>query len=268
MLPALLVIVGIQTIYGIDPHRAISQYPHDQWGLTKGFIGGTIYAITQTADGYLWLGTEKGLVRFDGLTFKLIQHSDTPALPAGPVLGLIGDTEGNLWIRLQTPNIIRYRNGKFENVLSEPRHITAMSQGAHGEVLLATLQNEVLKSDNGKFVTVASKTELPNSITISLAETAGGDIWLGTRDAGLYRLSSRQLTQTVNNLFDQKINCLLLNGDRELLIGTDKGIIRWDGVELTRFNVSPALDHTQIRPCSATAILTSGSAPILTGCCG
>ncbi|HRH46924.1 MAG TPA: two-component regulator propeller domain-containing protein, partial [Pyrinomonadaceae bacterium] len=122
---------ALNPIYALDPNRALSQFPHELWRTENGFPGGTIYSIAQTSNGYLWLGTEKGLVRFDGLTFKLIQHSDTPNLPAGPILGLIADTEGTLWIRLQNPSLVRYRNGKFEDVLTklqrlEPR-ITAMT---------------------------------------------------------------------------------------------------------------------------------------------
>jgi len=50
----------------VDPTRAVFQYVHDSWGTEKGLPGGSITAIAQTSDGYLWIGTDKGLVRFDG----------------------------------------------------------------------------------------------------------------------------------------------------------------------------------------------------------
>src|ERR1035438_9899166 len=56
--------------YGMDPNRAMSQYVHDRWGAEQGFPTGPVYAITQTADGYLWIGTGAGLVRFDGWGFR------------------------------------------------------------------------------------------------------------------------------------------------------------------------------------------------------
>ena len=59
--------------YAIDPSRAMSQYVRDRWGPEQGFPRGPVYAITQSADGYLWIGTEAGLVRFDGLNFRLIR---------------------------------------------------------------------------------------------------------------------------------------------------------------------------------------------------
>lgn len=227
----------------------MSQYIRDQWGAEKGFPGGPVYAITQTADGYLWIGTEKGLVRFDGLNFRLIQHANTPSLPAGPVLGLAADAEGNLWIRLRSPSMLRYRAGKFENVLSnlertEPG-ITAMVLGINGEVLFSALVNGTLRYSGGKLVTLAPMSELPNFLVISMAETPDGDIWMGTRDAGLFRLSEGRTSVITNGLPDRKINCLLPTGNRELWVGTDNGVVRWNGTELTRSGVPSALNHTQ-----------------------
>src|SRR5215472_8361923 len=81
--------------------RTISQYVLQHWGVERGLPGGPVYAIAQTPDGYLWIGIEKGLVRFDGLNFRLFQYSRASGAPMGPVLGLMTDAEGNLWIRLE-----------------------------------------------------------------------------------------------------------------------------------------------------------------------
>src|SRR5262245_45795334 len=99
--------------FAIDPHRAMSQYIHDRWGADRGFPRGPVYSIAQTTDGYLWIGTEAGLVRFDGLNFRLIQD-DTKFFTITSVLGLLGDAEGNLWVRLPSSVLLRYRNGVFD----------------------------------------------------------------------------------------------------------------------------------------------------------
>src|ERR1700733_10393733 len=54
---------------GLDGHRTLTQYIHDSWGADECLNGGAVYAIGQSSDGYLWLGTERGLVRFDGSDF-------------------------------------------------------------------------------------------------------------------------------------------------------------------------------------------------------
>ncbi|MGH9844331.1 MAG: two-component regulator propeller domain-containing protein, partial [Blastocatellia bacterium] len=239
----------VNTAYAIDPNRAMSQYLRDRWGTERGFPGGPVYAITQTTDGYLWIGTEKGLVRFDGLNFLLIQHANTPSLPAGPVLGLTADAAGNLWIRQRSPSLLRYRDGKFEDVLPELEReepgVTAMCRGNNGEVLFSVLVNGILRYSGGRFITLASLARLPNFLVISMAETPAGDIWMGTRDAGLFRLSGQKTSAITRGLPDLKINCLLPTGNRELWVGTDNGIVRWNGDELTMSGVSPSLNHIQ-----------------------
>ena len=86
--------------HAIDPDRAMSQYVHERWGTDRGFPPGPVYAIAQSSDGYLWIGTKSGLVRFDGMHFSLVR--DSPALlDAGSVLGLTPDRDGNLWVRLE-----------------------------------------------------------------------------------------------------------------------------------------------------------------------
>src|SRR3984885_15972459 len=108
----------VNAAFGLDPARRIPQYVHEKWGEDKGFLGGKIYAIRQSADGYLWIGTERGLVRFDGSNFTLIQQPlpNSPAI--GPVRGLITDASGNLWIRLEGPRMLLYHNGRFEDPYS------------------------------------------------------------------------------------------------------------------------------------------------------
>src|SRR5260370_36916482 len=104
----------------IDPTRAMSQYIRDRWGFEHGFPKGPVYAIAQTRDGYLWIGTEAGLVRFDGLNFKLVQDT-SESFTITRVLGLTSDNDGNLWVRLQEPTVLRFRGGGFQAPAPEVR---------------------------------------------------------------------------------------------------------------------------------------------------
>jgi ligand-binding sensor domain-containing protein len=58
----------------IDPNRTIAQYLQDRWSGDRGFPGGAVTALAQTRDGYLWIGTDKGLSRFDGSSFRAFQR--------------------------------------------------------------------------------------------------------------------------------------------------------------------------------------------------
>ena len=79
----------------------------------------------------------------------------------------------------------------------------------------------------------------------ALAQTANGDIWMGTRDAGLFHMSGGRALSVRHGLPDLKVNGLLAIGDRDLWVGTDNGIVRWDGKQLIPPNVPPALNRFQ-----------------------
>ena len=224
----------------------MSQYIRDAWGAEQGFPGGTVYAIAETDDGYLWIGAEAGLVRFDGLNFRLFNHKNSTALPAGPVLGLTADGDGNLWIRMQSSDLVRYHAGMFRDVSPElPRSeigVTAMCRGRNGEVLLARPSGD-LKYSGGKLVPLGLTAV---GLVISMAQTADGRIWMGTRDAGLLSPSEGGVSSIAEGLPDKKINTLLAAGDRQLWIGTDSGLVRWNGIELTQAGLSHFLERAQI----------------------
>lgn len=246
---SLVLLCLAHTAFAIDPNRELSQYIRDQWGASKGFPGGQVYAITQTSDGYLWIGAEKGLVRFDGLNFHLFQHANTPLLPVGPIRALVADSEGGLWIHLGGPRILRYANSKFEDVASllpqsEPA-FTAMGRSANGEVLVSALVNGTLRYTEGKFVKLVDAPELPNFLVISLAESPDGKLWLGTRDLGLFHAMHGDVFSIGRPLPDRKINSLLPITNEELWIGTDNGVVRWNGVVVTTAGLSEALTHVQ-----------------------
>ena len=212
------------------------------------FPGGPVYAIAQTSDGYLWIGAEKGLVRFDGLTFRLIDAgSGTGAGPA--VLGVAGAADGSLWARLRGVGLVRSRGGRLDNLLADqgaPRSVvTAMDRGRDGVMLLATLGHGAMAYRGGRFEPVTVPGTLPSSsFVISIVEATDGAIWLGTRDAGLFRVRGTQVSRYADGLPDLKINCLLAAPGGEVWIGTDRGVARWNGTEITQAGVPAALRGT------------------------
>ncbi len=249
LLAALLVVCLAGTAEALDPNRAVSDYLHDRWDIEQGFVGGPVYAISQTPDGYLWLGTERGLVRFDGLSFRLFNHTNSAAIPSGPVLDLMTDAEGNLWIRPQSRNLLRYRDGTFQDITpdldSAHMGVTAMCRGPQGEALFAVRGSGVFIYAAERFEKLLSTAERSNMLVISMAKTGDGTIWMGTRDAGLYYMSEGQLAAVTQGLPDRKINSLLAVADRELWVGTDNGVVRWTGDGPAIAGVAGAIDRIQ-----------------------
>ncbi|MCX6910535.1 MAG: triple tyrosine motif-containing protein, partial [Verrucomicrobia bacterium] len=91
-------------------------YLLQQWDVDDGLPDDAVAAITQTHDGYLWIGTARGLARFDGVRFRLFTAANTPALVSSSVRFLAEDGDGALWIGLGRGGIVRHLDGAFQTV--------------------------------------------------------------------------------------------------------------------------------------------------------
>jgi signal transduction histidine kinase/ligand-binding sensor domain-containing protein len=244
-LPPAILVCLLPVAQALDSRRAISQYDYDQWGTEEGFPGGSVNAIAET-DGYLWIAAEKGLIRFDGKSFRLFNSENTPAFASSPVLGLSTDAEGGLWIRFQSTRLVRYRSGEFGPVSlpnSNENVFTAMGKGPTGDIVL-TRPGGPLRYRNGKLEPIQAHFGHGRGLAISVAETADGAVWLGTPDAGLFRIRDGQ-ESSISGLPD-KINCLLAGDGSEVWAGTDAGLIHWSGHELSRDGVPPPIQRGQV----------------------
>jgi len=85
-------------VFGLNPALDINQYAHEAWTVREGFFKGSIYAIAQMPDGYLWMGTEFGLARFDGVRSVEWQPPKGEQLPGGRIRSLLATRGGRLWI--------------------------------------------------------------------------------------------------------------------------------------------------------------------------
>ncbi|HEY4765726.1 MAG TPA: two-component regulator propeller domain-containing protein [Candidatus Sulfotelmatobacter sp.] len=258
----------------LDPTRAVSQYLHDSWGTERGWPGGSITAIAQTSDGYLWIGTDKGLVRFDGFNFHQFELAHPDPIWIGPIRTLVVDASDNLWILLQNTLVFRYQNGNFELIRGQTENgTTAVARGTSGAVLLSSLAEGTLTYSDNRFRSLSSAALLtdaarvanseaadqratpfswfdrlatPTSVVISMAQTDDGKIWLGTEHQGLFYLQEGRVSSVSNGRVDTKFNCLLPLQNSELWVGTAKGVLRWSGTKLTLAGVPSSLHNLDV----------------------
>ena len=231
----------------LDPNRSIAEYTQTHWSREQGFPGGDVHALAATPDGYLWIGAEKGLVRFDGVGFRLFNHTNAPAFASDSVLGLKVDRAGALWIRLNSPGMLRYRGRAFETLFPADvaeTGVTAMAPGIRGGMLLARAR-EVVRADGGTFTRVAHDLGYRARPLISIAETSDGTLWIGTRDEGLLSVHGAELAAQ-RLLPDRKINCLLAGTGSQLWIGTDHGLALWNGKAISIQAMPDSLRHDEI----------------------
>jgi signal transduction histidine kinase/ligand-binding sensor domain-containing protein len=98
--------------FALDPSLDVSQYAHTSWKIRDGFTKGQIISIAQTPDGYLWLGTEFGLLRFDGVKNVLWQPPPGQQLPSSEIRSLLGTRDGTLWIGT-AKGLASWKDGKL-----------------------------------------------------------------------------------------------------------------------------------------------------------
>jgi ligand-binding sensor domain-containing protein/signal transduction histidine kinase len=93
--------------------QGVPNYQIDVWRTDDGLPQGTVTSIVETRDGYLWLGTQNGLVRFDGVNFKVFNQNNTPAIKNNRIVQLFVDRRGALWIGAEQGSLARFQEGKF-----------------------------------------------------------------------------------------------------------------------------------------------------------
>jgi len=113
----LVLIAATVPLAAQGPPPANGDFLIRNWEVDDGLPDNTVNAVTQTRDGYLWIGTPRGLARFDGVRFQVFTAANTPALAPGHVRFLTEDNEGALWIGLDGGAIARHRDGVFETVV-------------------------------------------------------------------------------------------------------------------------------------------------------
>src|ERR1700732_3495408 len=126
--------------YGLDPALDVSQYAHTAWKVRDGFFKGAIFAIAQTPDGYLWLGTDFGLLRFDGVRAVPWQPPAGEQLPSASITHLMVSRDGTLWVGTQK-GLVNWRNGKLTRFVEFGGHsISALLEDREGTVWVGEWQ--------------------------------------------------------------------------------------------------------------------------------
>jgi signal transduction histidine kinase/ligand-binding sensor domain-containing protein len=126
-----------RTAAALNPEQKITQYSLTQWGHRDGLPSSAIYAVAQTPDGFLWLGTSDGLVRFDGLRFVQVPLSETGDTGFGRVQALKVDRTGAMWIGTENGSLVRMERHSMKVVMLD-LPIVAIGENADSSIQVRT----------------------------------------------------------------------------------------------------------------------------------
>ncbi len=168
----------------------LTQYVHDSWQVEDGLPQNSVNAVVRTQDGYLWLGTQAGLARFDGVKFTAYTSTNTPELKSDFITALIEDRSGRLWIGTALGGILRIDGNKFESITAADglpsENIETLLEDQDGSIWIGTLGDGLIHFDGERYRSFTESDGLPGSNVLALEQDAGGTLWIGT-DMGIAR---------------------------------------------------------------------------------
>lgn len=206
----------------LDPERAVDHYTRRAWSLEQGLPQSTVNDIVQDRDGYLWLATFGGLVRFDGVTPTVLLTANEPGLPSDRITALAVDDAGALWVGTEEAGLAVRRNGVFERVATAAGGVSVTRLlAARGGGVWAATSVGLFRAGAGPTRHYGKEAGLPDGSVLTVANGPGGEIWVG-KDVGLCVLQgSRCVPRFVEALEGHPVYCIR-SGRAGTFIGTSR----------------------------------------------
>jgi len=214
-----------------------SDYTCRAWQTDEGLPHNLVRSITQTPDGYLWVGTRLGLARFDGIRFTCFNSKNTPALVNQNVAALAVAIDGSLWIGTYGGGLVHLKNGVFSR-LSQTNglvgnQISSLSAAKDGSLWIGTTDG-VSHYKDGNFSNYTRKEGLIFNIIRAVCEDSEGNVWIATGE-GLNRLKAstlENLTATSGVPYNS-VRALHLDKSGKIWIGWNNGLLCYDHGKFT-----------------------------------
>lgn len=256
MAAALFLSLCAPPVNALDPGRSLTQYVHRIWQMQQGLPEATIYSIGQTTDGFLWLGTQRGLVRFDGVRFTPIRDPGT-ALETLWVRDVLADHSNGLWLATDSAGLLYLKDGRVTRFASPEG--TPVS-GIHGLLLdrkgtLWAADDHGVFSLNGDRATRYGPEQgllVPNPR--ALCETRDGRILVGGDGPALAVWNGTHFEQqTLTSLpSSSAVRALLSTSDGSIWIASTSGLVQMKDNTEQRFTTSDGLPNDWVDCLSAS----------------
>jgi signal transduction histidine kinase/ligand-binding sensor domain-containing protein len=206
-------------------------YLRTVWTTEQGLPQNTVTAILQTRDGYLWLGTLGGLVRFDGLKFTIFPAGSTEGLRSNRIRALYEDEAEDLWIGAEGGGLTRYRHGTFTNYalqdgLPGRNAVTSIADGGAGALWLGT-NSGLARFQNDRLAVYATNNALLHQEITAVCTDRAGGVWVGA-DQGLFHVRAEGVTvyEARDGLPSDAVTALCEDATGSLWVGTTRGVAR------------------------------------------
>jgi signal transduction histidine kinase/ligand-binding sensor domain-containing protein len=241
LVAAVLLSVGLRRAHALEPDRALTQYFHRIWQVQQGLPQPSILSIRQTQDGYFWLGTQAGLVRFDGVRFSTIDQVGGDQLGTPWVTDLLEDNQRTLWIASEDQGVLAIRDHQLlryndQNGLPS-NNVRCLFLDRGGAVWAGTASGPV-RFANGRWLPPQGAepgSQLFQTFdTRAIEQTSDGEIWFGGDSSTVQSWDGSQFHAHILSSIPPttSVRAMLRSTDGALWIGTTSGLVRLkDGQE-------------------------------------
>jgi len=193
------------------------------WQREQGLPQNSVRALAQTRDGYLWVGSEEGVARFDGLRF--VSFGMREGLPGGPVNALCADRDGALWIATSGGGLTRWHEGRFTTLTARDGlpsdSVTALANDNAGRLWIGTEAGLVIWEE-GRLSAVKTADEFKGKVVTTLYQDQHGTMWAGVKGAGVFSFADGKCT-ALNDVSVQGLlsdpHCLLVDRLGRIWVG-------------------------------------------------
>ena len=222
-----ILLASCPRVCALNPALDVRQYGHTSWNVRDGFTKGEINAIAQTPDGYLWLGTQFGLLRFDGVKTVTFQPPADQQLPSNYIYSLLTARDGTLWIGT-AKGLASWKDAKLTSYAElADKYVFRLVEDHEGTVWVGAVgvpTGRLCSIKNGGVKCSGDDGSLGRAV-VGLFEDRKGNLWVGVEN-GLWRWQRGQATFYPLPGESDGIRALGEDVDGTLLVGWNGGIQR------------------------------------------
>lgn len=221
----------------------------NNWNSDKGLPQNSVIDLARTQSGYLWVGTQEGVSRFDGINFKTFRDPKVWAEQAIFTNVILAASDGSLWVGTRE-GLNQIQDEQFRTFTEKSglpgKYITALAEDQSGTIWVGT-RSGIAKIKGNQIVTINSKDGLIHDDIRNIAFTDDGSAWIGT-DLGLTRLKDGQFETFTEKagLTSNKITKLFVSRDGALWIGTEGGLNRFKDGNISTYTTRNGLSNNSI----------------------
>ncbi len=210
----------------VESDSLLSQSSIAQWTSDNGLASNNITSAIRDHDGFVWITSYNGIMRFDGIQADMYDETKIPSFTNGAIYTVEEQMPGVLWFTSQNNGVLRFRNGQFDNIDPEgkilPKSVRCLRFDKDSTVWVGT-NNSGLYKIQGKIISKVDLPELHKATIIEMSIDANHVLWIAAGGKGLFSYDGKKL-ESIQGLSSTIVNSVYIAPDNSILIGTLAGL--------------------------------------------